>query len=95
MLAAVSEFMLNHFGEQNTLFLTLISSFLCKIQLAKKALFPFVLVEIRAEPDQSIYICTRVHIWLWEQPGMGLREARVSSPLWVAAGSVQEPEIKG
>lgn len=39
-----------------------LSSSLCKIQLAKKALFPFVLVEIRAEPDQSRSIRVRTHL---------------------------------
>lgn len=38
------------------------------------------------------YVCA--HIWLWEHLEMGLRGACVSSPLWVVAGSVQEPEIK-
>lgn len=37
-------------------------TFLCKIQLAGKALFPFVLVEIRTESDQSRSICAWMHL---------------------------------
>lgn len=70
---------------------THLSSFLCKIQLAKKALFPFVLVEIRAEPDQSRYICARTYLALrttrngverstCKQPSLG--SSRFSSGTW-------------
>lgn len=39
-----------------------LSSFLWKIRLAKKSLFVFVLVEIRAEPGQSRSICVCTHL---------------------------------